>query len=287
MDPHLSARRLLFDITDSLEQIPLDPRSAALEASAILEYVLKTESVKILADLIPPPSPDQICAAWKIVDQRLARKPLAHILGYSWFYNNKFYVTDRLLVPRQETEILVDEAVKFLKNHNRSDFKILDLYTGCGNVILSIADECESISGIGIDSDPDTISCAVKNSESLAITSIDFQCIDTRSFLENPPSTFNLITANPPYIPSADIPDLQPEISIYENSTALDGGPDGLSHYRLLASMAKRIIEPGGILLSEIGINQKDAVSDLFSAWSIVQFQNDLEGTPRVLLATP
>jgi release factor glutamine methyltransferase len=243
--------------------------------------------VKILADLVGNPSPEQIDKIWKIVDERKKRKPLAYILGNTWFYNHSFYVTDGVLIPRPETEILVDEAVRFIKEHGKAGIKVLDLYTGSGNVILSIADECESIIGTGVDSDQNAISCAENNRKALRINSIDFKCIDTAEFLNNISITFDLITANPPYIPTLDISSLQPEISKYENPRALDGGRDGLDHFRILALNAKKVLGSDGILLSEIGIDQKEPISDLFCGWTGVQFIDDLNGIPRVLRAIP
>jgi release factor glutamine methyltransferase len=287
MNTPCTAKELLFDVDESLEAILGESRSAAQEARAILEHVLKTDVVKILADLTGNPSPAQIEKIRKIVDERRNRKPLAYILGNAWFYNNSFFVTEGVLVPRPETEILVDEAVKFINRVNKTGLKILDLYTGSGNVILSIADECESIVGTGVDSDNDAISCAEKNRNHLGIDSVDFKCVDASEFLINAPFSFELITANPPYISSLDISSLQPEIARFENPLALDGGRDGLDHFRIMASDAKKVIVSGGILLSEIGIGQKEPISDLFSGWSSVQFIDDLNGIPRVLRAIP
>ncbi|MCX6645650.1 MAG: peptide chain release factor N(5)-glutamine methyltransferase [bacterium] len=290
MNTPCTAKKLLFDVDEALEEILGESRSAAQEARAILEHVLKTDVVKILADLVGNPSPEQIDKIREIVDERKRRKPLAYILGNTWFYNNSFFVTDGVLVPRPETEILVDEAVRFIKSHkkhNSVEIKVLDLYTGSGNVILSITDECEAIIGTGVDSDKGAISCAEKNRTALRINSIDFRCIDTAEFLNSISITFDLITANPPYIPTLDISSLQPEISLFENPRALDGGRDGLDHFRILALNAKKGLGSDGILLSEIGIDQKEPISDLFSGWTGVQFIDDLNGIPRVLRAIP
>lgn len=287
METPCTARKLLFDVADILEDLLCDSRSASQEARAILEHVLKTEVVQIMADLVGIPSDEQISKVWELVRERQTRKPLAYILGNGWFYNHSFYVTNGVLVPRPETEILVDEAIRFLKGIQRNSVKVLDLYTGCGNVILSVASECEWISGTGVDIDKNAISCAERNQAVIGPNSMDLICQDIMEFINPALEKFHLVTANPPYIPTKEIPSLQPEISSHENHSALDGGIDGLDHYRFLSSAVKTILENGGIFISEIGIGQKEPVSDLFSGWADVQFTDDLSGIPRVLRAKP
>ena len=285
MEIPATPEQFLKNVTDSLEKVIGDRDSARQEASLIAEHVLGVEITNILAGIASVPTKVQISEAVRILRRREERVPLAHILGYAWFYNHRFNVADGVLVPRPETEILVDEAITFIGENPGKELRILDLYTGCGNIILSINLACDRVSGTGIDSDGTSIECAEKNRIHLNCDNIEFRYEDVFAFIEKITGKYHLITANPPYIRSEEISSLQPEISQYENRAALDGGPDGMDHYRQLARVLRNVLEPDGLFLSEIGIGQKDEISDLFGAWVGVQSIKDLNGIPRIISA--
>lgn len=285
MEIPATPEQFLKNVTDSLEKVTGDRDSARQEAYLIVEHVLGVEITNILAGIASGPTKEQISEAARILHRREERVPLAHILGYAWFYNHRFYVADGVLVPRPETEILVDEAIIFIRENPGKELRILDLYTGCGNVILSLNLACNQVSGTGIDFDGTSIECAEKNRIDLHCDNIEFRYEDVFAFIENTTEKYHLITANPPYIPSGEISSLQPEISQNENRAALDGGSDGMEHFRQLAGILMNVLEPDGLFLSEIGIGQKDEISDLFGAWVGVQSVKDLNGIPRVLSA--
>jgi release factor glutamine methyltransferase len=285
MEIPATPEQFLKNVTDSLEKVTGDRDSARQEASLIAEHVLGVEITNILAGIASVPTKEQFSEAVRILRRREEHVPLAHILGYAWFYNHRFYVADGVLVPRPETEILVDEAITFIGENPGKELRIFDLYTGCGNVILSINLACDRVSGTGIDSDGPSIECAEKNRIHFHCDNIEFRYEDIFAFIENTTEKYHLITANPPYIRSGEISSLQPEISQYENRAALDGGPDGMDHYRQLAGKLWNVLEPDGLFLSEIGIGQKDEISDLFGALVGVQSIKDLNGIPRVISA--
>jgi release factor glutamine methyltransferase len=257
------------------------------EGRMIVEEILGTDYSRICAGLATGPDPEEITEARVLIEKRLSGQPIAHVLGYADFYGHRFSVTTGVLVPRPETELLVDLAIRLIDKCENPESGVLDLYTGCGNVLISILKARRQAYGLGVDNDPVSLMCASRNRTDLGIPNAEFRLEDAATILKNSGRTFSVVTANPPYIPSEEIPKLQREITGYENVKALDGGPDGLDHYRMLAKLVQRVIIPGGTLLSEIGSDQKDQVSEIFSAWDIVEFRTDLRGLPRVLIAQP
>ncbi|HDS29561.1 MAG TPA: peptide chain release factor N(5)-glutamine methyltransferase, partial [Firmicutes bacterium] len=260
-------------------------KQSRIEARFIAEHILKCDYSRILAGLAPNPTPEQSLIALKILNARLAGKPLAHILGYTDFYGLRFKVTPGVLVPRPETEILVETALKILQTKNTNSTWILDLYTGCGNILLSIISNMPQIHGAGIDIDPVSISYAETNRESLKIRNAVFTLGRVSDILGKLDNRFNLITANPPYIPSAEIDTLESEVKNAENRDALDGGEDGLDEIRIISELAKNALTDDGVLLCEIGAGQSDSVRDLFSHWSLVLFGKDYLNHDRILVA--
>jgi release factor glutamine methyltransferase len=257
------------------------------ETRIIAEFIYETDYSRIIAGLAGGPYFDQVEKASSIVERRLRGEPLAHILGFAWFYGHRFNIASGVLVPRPETEVLVEESLELLNNIKLLKPKILDLYTGCGNVILSIASERKNITGLGVDVDTAAIDCAINNRNDLGCKAIEFRVMPVAEILDISQKEYYLVTANPPYIRSEEISALQPEIAQHENHVALDGGPDGLEQYRILADKVKHALSPNGFFLCEIGAGQKDAISDIFSDWRDVSFVNDLNHIPRVLKARP
>ncbi len=278
-----SAESLLDILAQSLKAGGLDePR---VEARWIVEDVLECDYSQILAGLAPQPTLDQFRKSIEFLDARLNGAPLAHVLGYVDFYGYRFKVAPGILVPRQETELLVDVALKLIEEGAWSEPWVLDCYTGCGNVLLSIMAKREYVHGAGVEIDQDALECAEANRIALACMTAIFVHGDVSEELGRLGLQFNLITANPPYIPSGDILGLQREIHEHENLLALDGGPDGLDQIRMLAKRAPRVLVSGGCLVSEIGAGQREDVEAMFSGWKDVRFVKDLQGHDRVLVA--
>lgn len=283
---HLTAFDLLKHAEQQLENSGIE--CFKTEAKWLIEEILKTNYPSIITGTAPCPSCEQIKSVDDAIKMRIAGHPLAHILGYSYFYGHKFFVSEGVLIPRPETEILVENAVKILSTRGQRFQNILDLYTGCGNIIISIAVSSGlDISGIGIDIDPEAISCAKLNKDLHNVKDIDFHEINVSDFLTESEYKFDMITANPPYVCSNDIENLQPEIKNHENRIAIDGGVDGLDHYKLLSNYAMRALANDGVLLCEIGYGQEKVIKSLFENWSSIQFNKDYNGHHRVLIAKP
>ena len=216
----------------------------------------------------------------QIVQKRLTRLPLQYILGEVLFCGNLFTVDARVLIPRPETELLCLWALDLLKDINQP--RILDLCCGSGCIGLSLkAARPDAVVTLS-DLSADALDVAAMNSRRLALKAELHQGDLLEGFR---PSSFELIICNPPYIPSADCEDLQPEV-LFEPRRALDGGTDGLDFYRRLMMSSASVLAPGGALLMELGIHESEAVSALLSAsgYHHIEIRKDLAGIDRMIL---
>jgi len=281
----LSASELLESVETVLRNSGI--REWREEARWILEEILGSTYTSIRADLAPIPDENAIRRILECAGLRTSRIPLGHILGSVIFYGLRFHVRPGVLIPRPETEILVEKALQLIDQHQWSVPRILDCYTGCGNIAIAIAKERPQVIGTGLDIDPMAVSCAEENKLNLKTKNVEFLQVDVEEYLRATADRFHLVTANPPYVCSVDIPGLQREILDHENHIALDGGQDGLEHIRTLGRFARRVLSPDGFLLSEIGAGQRENAVEIFSEWKSVDFVEDFDGIPRVLVAQP
>ncbi len=212
--------------------------------------------------------------------RRLRREPLQYITGEAPFFGRMFFVDERVLIPRPETEELCSWSLDILPS---SGAEILDLCCGSGCIGITIAAERPSLRVTLADCSREALDVAAENARRMNV-SIGLHCGDLTEKL--PSSFFDLIVSNPPYIPSAECLCLQPEVRA-EPSLALDGGPDGLSFYRRIASETSRILKKGGLLLLELGYGEAEAVSDLLlsAGFTGISVRKDPRGIPRMLLA--
>ena len=219
---------------------------------------------------------------WKryqgLLEQRGKRIPLKHITGEQEFMGLSFLVNDQVLVPRQDTEVLVEEAVKAA----RPGIKVLDVCTGSGCIIISLANLCPEIACTALDLSPDALQVARENARRLGV-SVEF--IESDLFAEVQ-GTFDLIVSNPPYIPTAAIEQLSEEVRLHDPRMALDGKEDGLYFYREIIGESGRYLNPGGWLMFEIGSDQADAVAKMLreKLFTGVRVIKDLAGLDRVVV---
>lgn len=219
-------------------------------------------------------------------ERRLTGEPVSRIIGEKPFWGHEFIVEASTLVPRPETELLVGEAIAFLET--RFAPKILDLGTGTGAIAISIVGAVNTALAVATDLSAEALEVARRNAERHGVeTRIAFQ---QGSWWEavGPGEMFDLIVSNPPYIASAEIEILAPEVRLFDPRAALDGGWDGLEAYRAIVSEAKRRLLPKGLVLLEIGASQGEAVSRLVerAGFSNVGVLQDLQGLDRVVRAT-
>lgn len=217
-----------------------------------------------------------------MIERRCAREPVARILGSREFRSLDFGLGPDTLEPRPDSETIVEAAVTFGQTFP-GDIRVLDLGTGTGCLLLSVLSELPGATGVGSDIAAGAIEVASRNAENLGLSDrVRFVCTDWTDGLDG---SFDLILSNPPYIATAEIAVLAPEVAAYDPSTALDGGADGLDAYRALAPRALEVLSPSGVVVLEIGAGQQDDVISIFGAvgFGLVDIRSDLGGHARAL----
>lgn len=216
----------------------------------------------------------------EILEKRAQRIPLQQITGSAWFMGYEFYVNDQVLIPRFDTEILVEEAGKLLGQER----KLLDLCTGSGCVLLSLLAEHRklSLTGMGVDISPQALAVAKENARRLDVKA-EFVESDLFSKVQG---KYHVITANPPYIASKVIEELMPEVRDHEPHLALDGKEDGLYFYRKIVEQAPKYLKKGGWLCFEIGYDQGESLKAMLEerGYDQIRIVKDLAGLDRVAL---
>ncbi len=218
-----------------------------------------------------------------LLARRAAHEPLQYILGRTWFFGYEFFVDERVLIPRYDTEVLVDAVLGWISRKEQgAPLRMLDLCTGSGCVLLTVMREaaCE-IDGTGTDISQGALEVASLNAERLGVEPELLQ----GDLLSPAEGNYDIITANPPYIPTDVIPTLSEEVRNHEPLLALDGEADGLHFYRRIAAGAPAHLKDGGLLAMEIGFDQAEAVSALLKeeGFSEIGVVKDLAGLDRVV----
>ena len=220
------------------------------------------------------------------IRKRAQHIPLQHLTHQGYFMGYEFFVNENVLVPRQDTEVLVEEALSLIKEKEVP--QILDMCTGSGCILLSLLLEREDALGTGADLSEKALSVAEKNRETYhletraeLIKSDMFQS----GYFEGKKESFDIIVSNPPYIPTEEIEKLQAEVRFHDPFMALDGKEDGLYFYRIIAKNAGEYLKPGGFLACEIGCDQGEDVKKMFEScgFSDVKVIKDLAGLDRVV----
>jgi release factor glutamine methyltransferase len=256
--------------------------SPAIDARLMLEAAADVSRVDIVTDPYRPLTPEQAETLQDYVARRAAREPVSHILGRKGFWKIMLGVTKDVLTPRPDTEVIVDSVLAAFDEHRR--FQMLDLGVGSGAILLAILAERPNAKGLGIDISEEALAVARENAANLGLAKrVALLRGDWTEGLGD--ETFDLVVANPPYIPSAHIETLDPEVRDHEPRLALDGGEDGLDAYRLLAPEILRVLKPDGVFAVEIGFDQSAAVEALFRAAGAedVRTRKDLADRDRVV----
>lgn len=238
--------------------------SPRLDAELLASLALGIGRVQIYLDLDRPLAPDELARIRELVGRRRKREPVAYILGKRDFYGRTFEVTKDVLIPRPDTEILVERALAHLPADEPR--RVLDLCTGSGCVAICLAALRASAVVVATDVSEEALGVARRNA---AANGVDGKMVFHRGDLFDAlrgEAPFDVITANPPYIPSRDIEGLDPDVAAFEPRLALDGGADGLDFYRRLAKEAPSWLVEGGVLLVEVGQGQAGDVERAFVA---------------------
>ena len=250
---------------------------AQLDARLLLEEVCGTDHNTLLCHGDREVSEEEEEKYRRALEQRAVHVPLQHLLGYQDFMGLRFQVNEYVLIPRQDTEILVEEAMRYLHDGMR----ILDLCTGSGCILLSLLHYSNDCEGVGVDISQEALQVAAQNAELLGIKA-DFLKSD---LYEKVTGKFDLLVSNPPYIERKVIPTLMEEVREYDPYIALDGGEDGLDFYRRIIGGAQDYLKRGGQILMEIGSGQAQAVSELLreAGFKEIDVCRDFAGLDRVV----
>jgi release factor glutamine methyltransferase len=250
--------------------------SPRLEARMLLAHALGVGQADLLRDgqaAIDPTTFDQL------LDRRLAREPMALILGHQGFWTLDLLVSPATLIPRPDTETVV-EAV--LRDVIRPPARILDLGTGTGCLLLALLTEFPGAFGVGIDRVAKAAALAQTNAARNGL--VDRSGFVVADWTDPISGQFDVVVSNPPYIQSSDIPGLMPEVALHEPESALDGGLDGYDAYRTLIPRLGSLLAPDGVAVLELGVGQAQFVSDLANAAGlVVRFHRDLAGIERAI----
>ena len=270
-------RNLYRDGTICLEKAGI--ADAKLDAWYLLEYETKISRAMFLADPDKEVEKDKAEHYRKDIETRAQRIPLQHITGEQEFMGLDFKVNEHVLIPRQDTETLVEEALKKI----RPGMQILDMCTGSGCILLSLLHELKprTVTGVGVDLSKEALCVAERNAEKLKI---DAEFLESDLF-ENVNGTYDVIVSNPPYIRTSVIETLQEEVKDHDPYIALDGKEDGLYFYRRIIEQAPAYLKKKGWLLFEIGSDQGEDVKNLMeqAGYTGISVKKDLAGLDRVV----
>jgi release factor glutamine methyltransferase len=266
-----------------LERSGID--DAGREAELIISHCFGMDRATLYRDNPRIPE-DLISKIDESLKRRAKREPLQYILGYTEFYGLKINLGSGVLIPRPETELLVEEAKKIISNFEFriSNFKFLDLCTGSGCMALALAREFPEAQIYGTDTSEVAIRYAKENAELNQIKNVTFK----KGSLFEPVKDFkfDLIVSNPPYIRRNDIESLQPEIKDWEPVEALDGGENGLDYYRAIIPEVRNYLNEGGCLLLELGVSQSDEVKKMSEDAGFINISlvKDYAGIERIII---
>jgi release factor glutamine methyltransferase len=260
--------------------------AADLDARILIGHALGLDHAALAAAATRRLGADEENAIAALARRRLTGEPVARILGYKEFWSLPLRVDAATLVPRPETETVVEAALAAIDagGQRSRDLRIADLGTGSGALILALLSELPNAFGIATDTSTKALVVARDNARRLALSRARFIACNMAAALRGP---FDAIVSNPPYIASGDIATLAPDVRDFDPHLALDGGTDGFHFYRAITAAAPTLLAPGGVLVVELGIGQAEPVAQLFAAAGLAPSPPypDLNGTPRALVA--
>ena len=258
--------------------------SPRLDAEVLLSHILQKERIYLYVHFDEPLEAPELARFREMIKQRIQRIPVAYIIGYREFMGLRFAVSPAVLVPRPDTEILVEAVLERLKD--KLDPAFADIGTGSGAIVLSLLKNLPQATAVTVDISPAALEVARENAAALEVADrVTFYQGDLYGPVAD--RTFTAIVSNPPYIPDADIAGLEPEVRDFEPQSALAGGADGLDFYRRLVADGAGLLEIGGFIAFEVGIHQAAAVAALaenrpeFGKTEIIK---DYAGIDRVVI---
>jgi release factor glutamine methyltransferase len=263
---------------------------ARREAGSLLAHATARDRTFLITHADELLSLDELKRFREFVVRRAAGEPLQYITGRQEFFSLDFEVTPDVLIPRPETELLVETAIELLKETEQQQPQslICDVGTGSGCIIITLLHERPHARGVALDISPPALAVAARNAARLNVSDrLTFIASDCFSALRSSDARFSMIVSNPPYISAGMMDGLQREVREHEPRLALTPGDDGLLVIKRIATEAASFLNSGGHLLLEIGFDQHERVAQLFDAqpWQLLYIRKDLQGIPRTVVA--
>ncbi|HJP93438.1 MAG TPA: peptide chain release factor N(5)-glutamine methyltransferase [Pyrinomonadaceae bacterium] len=257
---------------------------ARREAGSLLSFVLGKDRTFLISHSEDPVDDDSLERLRELVERRASGEPLQYIVGVQDFFGREFQVTRDVLIPRPETELLVEAALDIVKG---SAPFICDVGTGSGCIAITLVCEIAQARAVALDNSASAIEVAKLNARSLSVSErIVFALSDCFSGVDPNQYQFDLVVSNPPYVSAGILVGLQREVRDHEPRGALSPGPDGLSMIRRLLQETPAFLRNDGHLLMEIGFDQGKAVTEMVDSevWKLVEIKPDLQGIPRIVI---
>lgn len=285
----LSIAQLIVEAAQALRRAGVP--EARREAGSLLAHVIARDRTFLITHADESVAPADAGRFRACVQRRAAGEPLQYITGCQEFFGLDFEVTPDVLIPRPETELLVETALAILKEtkEETNDAPLVcDAGTGTGCIAITLLHEQTELRAVALDISPQALRVATRNAARHAVSNrLTFIASDCFDALDAASAQFSLIVSNPPYIEAGVLDGLQREVREHEPRLALSPGTDGLLVIKRLIEDAPRFLKPGGHLLLEIGFDQHEAVTQLINAgaWQLLDIRKDLQGIPRVVVA--
>ena len=260
---------------------------ARLNTERLLAHTLGLSRVELYTNFDRPLTSDELLQFKKILKRRLAREPLQYIVGETEFYSLPVTVRPGVLIPRPETEILVEQVINYCTDRfeNDEEFHVLDMGTGSGCIAIAIKKNCPNVQVTAVDISEDALGIARENAE-INNVNISLKNIDAlKPWPAEYTSSFNVVVSNPPYVSFREFEQLQPEIQEFEPKISLLGGNDGLDFYRRISNILTDLLKPNSAAFFEIGEKQSASVTNIFSeaGFENIQTIKDFAGKDRVI----
>ena len=278
----MTLHELVILARGELQAAGISSTTAALDAELLARHVLKWDRATWLTRRMDPADAQFRESYAAVIARRLTRQPIAYIRGVQEFWGREFQVTPAVLIPRPETELIVEAARDFLRQ--QPDALVVDIGTGSGCIAISLALEHPAARIYATDVSAEALDVAAGNASRLGATRVHFR---QGSYLADVPQPLDLIVSNPPYVAIREGRVLAPEVREHEPAAALFSGEDGLDDIRAILNLSRRALTPGGLLIMEAGYGQSDRVTadtHGMAELQLVNFKSDLQEYPRVAI---
>ena len=282
LTPDTSRRQAMRLLAEAFTKAGIE--DATIDARLLLCAAAGFDHSALIRDPDLPIEEEAAELALAMAQRRLAREPVSRILGERSFWSFDLLVTPAVLDPRPDTETVVDGALELLAERQGEALSILDLGTGSGALLCALLDVFPQARGLGVDLSKEA--CAVARENLARCDLAPRGQVRQGSWEAGLPGPYDLVVSNPPYIETAALAGLDPEVRLYDPPLALDGGPDGLTAYRDICALLPGLVAPGGFAIFEVGLGQAEAVAALLSSQGFgnVRAKRDLAGVERAIM---